>query len=76
MIHDIHCGHMRGRMKGGTLSQWPPCVSCGNRPRLYLKKEPRKRKEKYIKRNEASLLQFVELVSEFSLKKKASCWGK
>lgn len=39
------------------------------------KKEPekkKKRKEKYIKRNEASLLQFLELVSEHLCLKKAS----
>lgn len=71
MIHDVQRGHMKGRMKGDTLSQWPPCVSGGNRPRLYLKKEtkktkktPQKTKPKKIKRNEASLLQFLELVSE------------
>jgi len=61
MIHDVQCGHMKGRMKGDTLSQWPPCVSCGNRPRLYLKKETN---NKDVKRNEASLPQFLELVNE------------
>lgn len=76
MIHDIQCSRMKGRMKGDTLSQWPPCVSCGNRPRLYLKKII------YIdmKRNKASLLQFLELFCEQFypgyLKKKPNCCSK